>query len=141
MQTMNRFVVMIGVAAMVLASCQENIEKRFEREAREFTEKQCPKKIHADIRIDSMSYSVDDRTFRYYYTLSGQMDNAEAMASQKATFREMLLNGVINSVETKKPKEEGVSFEYIYRSETTGEVMVSELFTREDYSPGSGGGE
>ena len=48
------FVVM---AALMLAACQESLEERCEREAREFTEKKCPSLITPGVKNDRKTYS------------------------------------------------------------------------------------
>ncbi len=125
----------IGIMAILLlfAACQESVDERLKREAQEFTEKQCPRKMMEGIMLDSMSYNVEKRTMQYYYTLSGDMDSQQRVDEVSPHFKEVLLQGIRNSVEIKKAKEEGVSFNYKYLSASTGGVLLDITYKKEDY--------
>ena len=70
------------MAALLLTACQETLEERCEREAREYTEKKCPALITENVTIDSMTFNKSSHTMTYYYTLDGVLDNAEALKEQ-----------------------------------------------------------
>ncbi len=112
----------------------ENFDERCAREAREYTEKQCPRKTDQYTFMDSLTYDDRSRTLNYYYTLEGILDNDTVMDAQACkSFKELLLKNVANSVELKTYKENGISFSYCYYSKTSGRVRLRVLFTPADY--------
>ena len=65
----------IAILALILASCQESLEDRCEREAKEYTAKQCPIRIDKTTRMDSLTFERETHTIHYYYTLMGNADS------------------------------------------------------------------
>ncbi len=121
---------------MLLLSCNfENFDQRCAREAREFTEKQCPRRADQYTVMDSLTYDMSSRTFHYYYTLEGLLDNDSVM-TQKVyeDFKDVLYKNVCNSVELKSYKEKDINFSYCYYSKSSGTVRLQVLFTPEDYN-------
>ena len=123
------FVVM---AALMLAACQESLEERCEREAREFTEKKCPSLITPGVTIDSMTFNKASQTMSYYYSLSGVLDNSEAL--NKNNLRDILLKELKNSTQTQMCKEAGYNFRYVYYStQKKGTKLFEATFQEKDY--------
>lgn len=121
---------------LLLCSCQESFDQRCQREAEEYTRKFCPRKVEASNTLDSTTYDIKTRTYCYWYTLSGQFDTPEALAAlrqERETLRASLRNSLINSVELRKCKEEGINFAYIYRSAASGKTVLDIRFTKADY--------
>ena len=87
-KTMKKIIIMI-VAGILLAACQESLEERCAREAKEYTQKNCPRHIDTEIVLDSMTFDKDSHTIGYYYTLQGSLDNPLRVDS--AQFSEALL--------------------------------------------------
>ena len=50
----------------LLASCQETLEERAEREAHDYTEKHCPAPIAYQVTMDSMTFDKASHTFAYH---------------------------------------------------------------------------
>ena len=123
----------IVLSALLLTACQESFEDRCAREAKEFTLKKCPARINTTTTIDSMTFDKQTLTVCYYYTLSGNADNA--MAIKQANPRERLLNEVKNSVALKGAREHGYNIRYIYYSEANkGLVLFEATFNPDDYN-------
>ena len=123
----------IVLSALLLTACQESFEDRCAREAKEFTLKKCPARINTTTTIDSMTFDKQTLTVCYYYTLSGNADNA--MAIKQANPRETLLNEVKNSVALKGAREHGYNIRYIYYSEANkGLVLFEATFNPNDYN-------
>ena len=123
----------IVLSALLLTACQESFEDRCAREAKEFTLKKCPARINTTTTIDSMTFDKQTLTVCYYYTLSGNADNA--MAIKQANPRETLLNEVKNSVALKGAREHGYNIRYIYYSEANkGLVLFEATFNPDDYN-------
>lgn len=124
------------VFSLVFSACAfEDFDKRSEREAREFTEKQCPRKVDKFTTLDSMIYDIPTRTLEYHYTLSGDLDNDTIFTPGIwADFKNILREELKNSVELKRYKEHKVNFSYCYYSETTKKIKHQADFTAADYT-------
>ena len=78
--------------------CQESLEERCEREAREYTEKHCPTPVAKDVVMDSMTFDKATHTITYAYTLTGQLDDSAVV--EGAHSRDLLLQEIKNSAWT-----------------------------------------
>lgn len=140
-----------GILTFALSSCKhENFDERCAREAREYTQKQCPQQIDSGIVLDSMVYKKtgednskgQERKFTYYYTFSGKQDSLlnrmikevpDTAHKRLETFKESLLNGLTTSVQLKTYKDKGFAFEYVYYSKKKGGIILQYTFTKADY--------
>lgn len=122
----------ITIAVLLCASCQESLEDRCAREAKDYTEKKCPAAINEFTRIDSLTFDKATHTMHYYYTLSGNADNAEAVAQTNP--RELLVNEVRNMTAMEIYREAGYSFAYSYRSASNPTMILFETtIEKKDY--------
>ena len=129
---MKRFFYM-ALSVLLLTACQESFEDRCVREAKEFTEKKCPARINQTTTIDSMTFDKQTLTLCYYYTLSGNADNA--MAIKRTNPREMLFKEVKNATSLQSAREHGYNIRYVYHSEANkGLVLFETTFTEKDYN-------
>ena len=121
----------------LMAACQENFDERCAREAREYTEKQCPRRMDICTIMDSLTYDEATHTLNYYYTLEGELDTDSMMNKENCgKIEDLLRKNIINSVELKTYKENGINFSYCYHSKTTGKARLQVRFTPEDYGNG-----
>ena len=98
----------------------ESFDERCAREAREYTEKQCPRRMDQYTLMDSLTYDDHSRTLNYYYTLEGVLDNDTVMNAQSCeSLKDLLRKNVVNSVDLKSYKEKGISFSYYYYSKAS----------------------
>lgn len=124
--------IFIVIASAILASCHESLEDKAEREAQEFTKKNCPVMVSPGITNDSITFDRNTLTLHYYYSLSGRIDTT---AIDKKQAKEMLLKGVKDATTFKKYKESGFNFAYTYFStKHKGQVLVETIFTPKDYN-------
>ena len=118
--------------AIVATACQESLEERCEREAKEFTKKHCPTMVDKLVRLDSMTFDRTTHTIGYAYTLTGQIDDAEVISRNNP--RQLLLSQVENSTHLKLYKEAGYSFRYVYYStKKKGTKLFEATFHQHDY--------
>ncbi len=118
--------------ALLLCACQESLEDRCAREAREYTQKHCPVAVGDNIVLDSMTFDKSTHTIYYIYTLKGVLDNNQWL--QQSHPRESLLMEVKNSTHLKLYKEAGYSFCYRYNSESKkGTQLFEATFHQSDY--------
>ncbi len=121
-----------------LAACQhESFDERCGREAREYTEKQCPRRMDDYTMMDSLTFDRASRTLTYYYTMEGMLDT-DSMATPEfgEALETTLRKHIVNSVDLRSYKKEGLNFCYQYNSKSTGKVRYKVLFTPEDYGNG-----
>ena len=120
------------LAVVFMTSCQETLEERGAREARDYTEKHCPAPVANMVRMDSMTFDKATHTFGYYYTLSGVLDDTTAIHQNNPS--KPLLQQVKNSTNLKIYKEAGYNFRYVYRStKQKGIILFDETYTPKDY--------
>ena len=119
-------------AALLLTACQESLNERAAREARSYTQKNCPARMGEWIIMDSMAFEAPTRTMAYYYRFTGVMDTTSAIRPDE--MREQLLGGLRNSTSMKLFKDNDFSFRYVYRSERNPDQVLLELkFEPKDY--------
>ena len=119
-------------ASAVLTSCQESMEERCAREAREYTQQKCPAFINKVTRIDSLTFDATTHTISYCYSLMGAADVAGSVNEGEA--RQSLLNEIKNSMNLKAYRDEGYNIRYVYHSDSRpSEVMYEVTFTKNDY--------
>lgn len=115
------------LSTVLLIACQESLENKCTREAKEYTIKKCPAPISENIVIDSIIFDRATHTMHYYYTLKGNIGN-------RAEARNKLLEQVKNSTVIKDYKDNGYNFAYTYYSATDkGKILMSATFTEKDY--------
>lgn len=120
------------IASALFASCHESLEDKAEREAQEFTKKNCPVMVSQGVVNDSITFDRNTQTLHYYYSLSGTIDTT---AIDKKQVKEMLLKGVKDATAFKKYKENGFNFAYTYFStKHKGQVLVETVVTPKDYN-------
>ena len=131
-----RISILFLVMLLAFTSCQERKADFFERDAREYTEKNCPQMMDEYTILDSVVYVREKDgpgDLVQYYTLNLNEEARNELMNQLGELAEMNLTAVRNSIVFAKHKEEGVSFTYIYHDATTGEKIVEYHFTKKDY--------
>lgn len=120
---------------MCLASCGfEGFDERCAREAREYTLKQCPRRMDQATVLDSMVYDIPSRTLCYYYTMENVLDDKNVLTDElRSTFKEQLRKAIAGSIDLKKHKERGVAFEYRYYSQKDKTLLMKERIEAEEY--------
>ncbi len=120
------------MATMITISCQESLEDRCEREAKEYTKKNCPIWVAKNIVMDSMTFDKMSQTICYVYTLNGQLDDTAKV--NEGNSKRILLEQVKNSANLRLYKEAGYSFRYVYHSEKDKNKKLLDLtFKKNDY--------
>ena len=123
---------MLASFALIFVACQESLEDRCAREAKEFTRKNCPSKIEKNINIDSLTFERETHTLHYYYTLTGDADNEKIV--KELNGMQILKDNLKNSTSMKTYKENHYRFTYTYRSEKNPKKILLEVtLTDKDY--------
>lgn len=120
--------------SVCLMSCQEKLLDRFEREAEEYTARNCPKQMDSITTLDSIVCRNDGLlNYTYYYTLQLTDEQRKEFSKHKTEIEENTLKAVRNSIELKNVKEAGLNIEYIYLDAETGKTLCHLRFTKEQY--------
>ena len=123
---------LITAVILLFTSCQESLEERCEREAREYTQKNCPMKMDNNTILDSMTFERATLTLHYYYRLTGFADQDSVMDKVDAT--NILKNELKNTTTLKAYKDSNYRFAYTFRSEKDPtKILFDATFTAEDY--------
>lgn len=118
----------------ILAACTESFEDRCSREAREFTEKQCPRLVDQCVILDSMTYETSPQGFTYHYHVTGELDNPELLQGEAVeNIIDKMRQSLRENISLKTYKEHGLTFTYRYISGSTLEPFVTASFGPEDY--------
>ena len=123
------------LAVFLASSCGENFEERCRREARDFTTKQCPRRLDECTTLDSMVFIDAPVGFEYCYSVSNQLDNDStyADAGRVDEFRESLVQNIRSDIGLRQCKEHGFTFTYTYTSASTGRMLMKHVVTSDDY--------
>ena len=120
-------------AILLLTACQETLEERCAREARLYSEKNCPVPIAKGITIDSLTFDAATHTLTYCYTLSGELDDSAIINDNNPT--EEMLKQVKNNMSLKPYKDAGYNISYVYFSEKSkGTRLFEATFHQSDYN-------
>jgi len=125
-------ILVFATLILFIASCQESLEDRCAREAKQYTAKNCPVRMDKNIIMDSLTFEKATHTLHYYYRLTGLADKDGALDSIDA--KSLLKNELKNSTSMKTYKDNGYNFAYTYHSEKDPNKVVFEaIFTEKDY--------
>lgn len=129
---MRNIVTGIFALALTATACQESMEERCLREARDFTDKQCPVRIDQYTVMDSMTFDPQTHTITYAYTLGGRLDDSVVVMGVHP--REALLKQLRNATNLQLYKEAGYSFRYTYFSaKEKGARLFEAVYHEKDY--------
>ena len=134
-RTMKKLLLM-AAALLMLTSCQETLEERAAREAREVTEGKCPMPVGNNMYLDSIVFSIPALTQTQYFRFVGDTDNDSVVMLFKQTdIKGTLVKELKNTPNYKSLMERGVNFRYVYRSTKNPEkVYLDVTLGKTDYS-------
>lgn len=130
------FMKKISVFLLCLAfcACHENLMERAEREASEFTRRNCPQQLANGLVCDSLVFEPADSTLHHHYTLSGAADDADIIKGNAKMLHDALLQDIRNDVNMRTYKEAGFNYAVTIRSaKHPGKTLYQTRFTRMDY--------
>ena len=124
--------ILLFATLLLLTACQESLEDRCARECKEYTQKKCPVLVTKGVTLDSMTFDKSQLLMTYYYTVSGILDDAEALRENNAS--SLLLKELKNTASLKLYKDAGYSFRYVYHSsKEKGTRVLDATFRKKDY--------
>ena len=123
------------LAALVLVACNESLEDRAEREAREYTARYCPTPVVNNSRTDSVAFDKATKTYTYFCTLTGEYDSAEFIAQYGDELNIRLAQTIADDASIEKLKAAGFRFRFVIHSEAAPEIVLYErTITAEEYN-------
>lgn len=128
-------ILMFVCALLLLISCQESLEERAAREAREVTEAKCPMPVGDNMFLDSIVFDIPTLTQLQYFRFTGDTDNdSMAVVLKDADLKGALIKELKNTPSYKVLMKKGVNFRYIYRSTVNPEKTYFDItLQKEDY--------
>jgi hypothetical protein len=129
-------ILLFATALLLLTSCQESLEERAAREAREVTESKCPMPIGDNMYLDSIVFDIPTLTQTQYFRFTGNSDNDSTVENivSNNDLKGTLVKELKNTPSYKALMNKGISFRYIYGSTAEPEKTYIDItVTKEDY--------
>ena len=122
----------ITAITLLFTACQESLEDRCAREAKEYTRKSCPVKMDDNTTLDSLAFERSTHTLHYYYKLTGVADQDSIANNIDAV--NVLKKELKNTTTLKLYKDNHYRFAYTFRSEKNPDkILIDVVFTDKDY--------
>lgn len=132
---MKHFAFDIVAASIILCGCHESLEQRALREAKEYTEKYCPTPEQNYTRTDSVVFDIATRTYHYYCSVTGQLDDKAIFDANRQKLSDALLDNVKENTSFRAYKKEGFAFQWTLRSDKDKNVVYFDRrFTPKEYN-------
>lgn len=129
------YILPLFLMATLIGCRQKSYLEQIASEAKEFTQKQCPKQMDACTCLDSTVFHIPTLTYHYNYTVSDELDNDTLFTGEtRQTLHNALLSNIKTSIELKGYKDSGLTLSYRYFSASTGELLAEFTFSKEDYT-------
>lgn len=116
--------IFVAFATFFILSCSQNIDDKAAQEAKDFTEKYCPGPFINETRTDSATYDRATRTYTYYYTFAGELENTAFVEANRAMLDDGLRSIIVNAPEMKPFVDAGITFQYIAHSQKEPQKVV-----------------
>jgi len=126
-----RKTLLLLAAAVMLTACQETLEERATREAREVTENKCPMPIGDNMYMDSVVFDIPTLTQTQYFRFIGDSDN-DSVVTILGNARQVLVDELRGTAVYKSLMERGVNFRYVYRSTKNRETIYLDVTLKPD---------
>lgn len=125
----------LAITAFILVSCQESLEERAAREAREVTEAKCPMPVGNNMYLDSIVFDIPSLTQTQYFRFIGDTDNdSMVIAMRDADLKGALIQELKNTPTYKTLMKRGANFRYVYRStKDRKKTYFDFIITKADY--------
>ena len=124
---MSKYTFIAMIALGILVSCNDNYKEKFQRIA-ELENQSCPRRLDKNTVMDSTKYDAMRNVVHYYYTLSGELDNAAYLKENADLHKIELQKAVLNLLETQEYVKHGTGFHIVYHSQSTGNVIAEFSF-------------
>ena len=115
---MKKFVVPIVsfIVCIFMTSCQESMEDKAMRQAKEYTERYCPTPVVNYSRTDSVLFDRQRKVYIYHISFFDVLDDSNVVDENKDKITDMLTQSVREAPGLKNFIEAGFRFEYVCHS-------------------------
>lgn len=115
---MKKFVVPIVsfIVCIFMTSCQESMEDKAMRQAKEYTERYCPTPVVNYSRTDSVLFDRQRKVYIYHISFFDVLDDSNVVDENKDRITDMLTQSVREAPGLKNFIEAGFRFEYVCHS-------------------------
>lgn len=120
---MRKIFILFSAIALLFA-CQESMEDRAEREAKEYTKRMCPTPIYNDTRTDSVTFDKLTKTYTYHCSFFNLLDDSANFNRVKDQVHELMLKELVEATNIKAYKDAGFNFEYVCRSAKNPKLIL-----------------
>lgn len=120
------------LSALTFAACQESIEERAARDAREVTEKKCPMPIgnEGNVVLERIDFDIPSRTWKQDFLLSVP----EGENIDNPSVKQLLVNELKNMPSYKAYRDNGFNFRYVYcRMSNPKDTLIDLTLGTDDY--------
>lgn len=111
-------IIIAAFGLITLSGCQSGRNRqaqKFSQMARSINQS-CPQRMSETIRLDSTNYDEKNNVMSYFYSVSGELDDAAYMSARYDTFKQALQKAIDNSMEMEEYRNYGTSIRYVYFS-------------------------
>lgn len=115
------------LTVFILTGCQESYQEKFLRLAQQ-ENATCPRKLNETTVLDSTRYDANLNRIHYFYTLSGELDDAEHLKKNAALHKQKLQKAVFHLLETQEYLKHGTSFHIVFHSASSGQMLTEFIF-------------
>jgi hypothetical protein len=126
--------ILIPVFALtLLAACQEKIEERAARDAKETTERKCPMPLgnEGNIILERIDFDIPTRTWKESLLLDYPEEGAEL---DNKELKDVLVSELKNTPSYKPYMDNGFNFQYVYcRMSNPKDTLINITLTTKDY--------
>lgn len=127
-----RKALLITIAVVALCCCQERIEDRAVRDAKEVTQKKCPLPMNSEgtLILERITFDKPTLTWRQDFLL----DVADDVTLENFDLRGGLLTELKNTPSYKPYMDAGFNFQYVYcRMSNPKDTLINTVLTPQDY--------
>lgn len=119
----------LPLLVLTFSACHEDFDSRLQRESIEYTKNNCPETVEPGTVLDSVTYSPKQRTYTLWYRLTAE--NSQILQDNTPLLHQTLLQKLVNDVNYKALKDEGINFSYVYRTNRT--IIYQTIITKNEY--------
>ena len=124
-------ILVLLTALLTLSACQESMEERAERDAREATVKRCPMRLNDEgtLILERINFDKSTRTWKQDFLLDAAPETLEQL-----DMRDILLQDLKNQPSYKPYMESQFIFQYIYCDmKNPKDTLINIKLTPKDY--------
>lgn len=124
-------ILLFFTALLTLCSCQESMEDRAARDAKETTEKRCPIRLNDEgtLILERINFDKSTHTWQQDYLL-----DVDPESLQEADLRDLLLMELKNTPSYKPYMDASFNFQYVYcMMSSPKDTLFNIMLTPKDY--------